>query len=112
MGSRKLPHQEWQNYFDSFSKTHGAALINLEVVGKDIGDQTEIRWQPLRGLSHDPHKDSFFVVTDSLEHTIFHPKTIHIEELHGVLRSIEIVDQDNNHQIIRLKDTPKSEASK
>ena len=104
MAWRELKKAEWQHFFDQFSKKHKSSLINLEVIGKDIGDQTEIRWQPLRGMSHDPHKDIFFILTDSLEHSITHPKSLELNEMDGVLNSIQIVDPDNNRQIIRLKD--------
>ena len=104
MASRELNKSDWQNFFDNFSKKHSTVLINLEIVGKEVGDQTEINWQPLRGISLDPRNDRFFIQTDLIEHSISHPKKVQIEEQNGELKSIQIIDQENNRQIVRLKE--------
>lgn len=108
MASRPLKKDEWQTYFDTFSKKHPSSLVNLEIIGTDVGDQTEIKWQPLKGISHDPHTDSVYILTDSIEHSILHPKSVELNEMNGSVNSIQVVDQDNNRQIIQLRDQPKT----
>ena len=65
MASRELKRDDWQKFFDNFSKKHQTTLVNLEVIGKELGDQTEIKWQPLRGISIDIRNNLFFIQTTS-----------------------------------------------
>jgi hypothetical protein len=104
MAARKLEHSQWKDYFDTFSKKHKSAIVNLEISGAEIGDQTEIRWQPLKGMSHDPKKDLLTIYTEDIDHTITKAKDIFIEERAGFPETIEIIDGDNNKQILKLKE--------
>lgn len=103
MASRQLAREQWKNYFDLISKQNKSAVVNVEVIGIEIGDQTEIKWQPLKGLSHDPKRNSFCVYTEQINHQISHPKDIFVEEKDGFPETIEIIDEDNNKQILKLK---------
>lgn len=103
MGLRKLERTEWKPYFDTLSKSIKSSLLNLEVVGAEIGDQREISWQPLNGFSHDVVKDRIDIFTENLGHSISHPKEVFVQEKAGIAESIEIIDEDDNKQILKFR---------
>ncbi len=107
MSTKKIEQYEWKNFFDKFSKEHKTTLVTLEVISSEIGDQTEIRLQPLKGLSIDSKSDSLVVFTEDINHSIYHPKDIFVEERDESRITIEILDQDNNIQILQLQDLTK-----
>jgi hypothetical protein len=104
MTSRQLAKSEWQGYFDRVSKVLGAKLAELEVTGLGLGDQLEVDWLPLIGLSYDPKDDIVAVMVEGVEHNIQHPKQINVEQDVEALYSIEVVDAGGEHHILRLKD--------
>ena len=43
----EIPREQWNTFFDDFSKKHEGWIVNWEVLGKDIGDQEktlDCRW--------------------------------------------------------------------
>ena len=53
MGTREIAREQWNRYFDDFSKRHEGWIVTLEVIGADIGDQEEANGLPLVGISAD-----------------------------------------------------------
>ncbi len=104
MALTQLAKPQWQDYFDRVSKVLGAKLVELEVTGLGLGDQVEVDWLPLIGLSYDPKGDVLAVMVEGIEHNIQHPKKIHVEQDMESLYSIEIVDAEGEHHILLLKD--------
>ena len=104
MALTQLAKSEWQDYFDSVSKVLGAKLVEIEVTGLELGDQVEVDWLPLIGLSYDPREDVLAVIVEGIEHNIRHPKQIHVEQDIESLYSIEVVDTAEEHHILLLKD--------
>jgi hypothetical protein len=104
MALTQLARSEWQDYFDRVSKVLGAKLVELEVTGLGLGDQVEVEWLPLLGLSYDPKDDIVAVMVEGIEHNIQHPKQINVEQDIESLYSVEVVDAEAEHHILRLKD--------
>ena len=104
MALTQLAKSEWQDYFDRVSKVLGAKLVELEVTGLGLGDQVEVEWLPLLGLSYDPKDDIGAVMVEGVEHNIQHPKQINVEQDIESLYSVEVVDAEAEHHILRLKD--------
>jgi hypothetical protein len=44
------------------------------------------------------------VALEGLDHLIYKPREIHLENGAGELASLDIVDADSAHQIVKLKD--------
>lgn len=103
MATQQLQRAEWQPYFDRVSRTLGGELAEIETAGLPIGDQVNQEWTPLNGLAYDPKDDVFEIVTETLDHLIYHPQQIYVDEAGPALRSVDVVDADGNHQIVRLK---------
>jgi hypothetical protein len=100
----QLAKPQWQSYFDKVAKAMGAKLVQVEVTGLGLGDQVQVEWLPLIGISYDPKDDILAVAVEGIEHNIQHPKQIHVEQDMESLHSIEAVDADGDHHILLLKD--------
>src|SRR5262245_10210467 len=53
MATREIPRHEWVAFLDTFSRTHLGWLVTVEVMGEEIGNQTEVRSLPFAGISAD-----------------------------------------------------------
>ncbi len=103
METKELSKPEWEHYFDRATKNMLGQQVDVEIIGADIGDAFQEESVPLTGLSYDPHHDTFFVHATTLEHQIAHPKSVKVSEEGIELRSVEILDENDNKQIIRMK---------
>ena len=68
-----IPPASWQAFFDAFAKVLRARRTEIEIIGLAIGDQIEVEWASLNGLSYDRKEDTFWVYLDvgeSLDHAI------------------------------------------
>lgn len=103
MPTRSLDKSQRKGYFDRVSRELGASLAEIEVAGLGLGVQLARAWTPLRGIAYDPRADAVEIVTDDLDHMISHPREIFVEDGVEGLRSVQIIDAEGNHQIVRLK---------
>jgi len=51
MGVIKLEKEKWKSCFDDLSKNLPAVEAQLEVIDEEVGDQVEVKYSPLTGLS-------------------------------------------------------------
>ncbi|NPA32213.1 MAG: hypothetical protein GXO04_01155 [Aquificae bacterium] len=104
MATIKLPKEQWEDYFNRLSKNLPAVEAQLEVVDPELGDQIEVEYSPLLGLSYDPKDDVFEIqFRETHEHLIYHPTEIYIYEEDGKITHIEIIDKEGTKQILRIK---------
>jgi hypothetical protein len=103
MATKKLDKSQWESYFDQVSRHMGANLVEIEIAGLKLGSQIETEWVPLSGLSYDPKDHLFEVLSDNLDHLIPKPREIYVDVSPEGLHSVEVIDGEGNHQIIRLK---------
>ena len=104
MALTQLAKSGWKNYFDRVSKVLGTKLVELEVASLGLGDQVEVDWVPLIGLTYDPKSDVLSVVVEGIEHNIQHPQKIYVEQDVETLHSIEVEDTSRERHILLLKD--------
>lgn len=102
MAITKLDSSEWTKYFDSVSKNIGSKNIEIDIAGLSFGSQVEVSSLPLTGLTYDAKNDLLEVATETVDHLILHPKEIHTDYGIDGLHSVEVVDADNNHQVIKF----------
>lgn len=100
----KLEKEVWHPYFDSMSKMLVGKRAEIEVDSLQIGSQIQAEWLPLLGIVYDPKSDIVEVVLEGLDHMIHHPVEVYVDVRPEGLASIEVVDQDNERQIITLRD--------
>ena len=103
MSIEKVSRDRWESWCDRISKELGAALVEIEVAGLDVGDQIEAEWVPLSGISYDPKDDVLSVETEVLEHLIRNPVELLAEQEADGLHSITVVDREGHRQVIRLR---------
>jgi len=104
MATHRLKRNQWQRYFDLVSRELGGQHAEIETAGLRLGAQINQEWAPLNGLTYDPKNDVFEVETENLDHLIPRPQDIFVEDAGTVLRSVEVIDADGNHQIVKLRE--------
>ncbi|HUB63984.1 MAG TPA: DUF5335 domain-containing protein [Methylocella sp.] len=104
MPVRYLEKAEWNPFFDHLSKTLSGSQVEIDVGSLALGGYVQADWVPLIGLVYDPRDDVVEVALEGLDHLIRRPREIHVEEGVGQLVSIEIIDAQDSHQIIKLKE--------
>ncbi len=103
MQARKLDRSEWQSYFDKVSREIGTRQVEIEVASLDIGDQIEVEWVILKGLTYDPKDARLEIYTEGVDHMIRNPREIYVQETAEGLATIEALDDAGAKQIIKLK---------
>jgi Family of unknown function (DUF5335) len=104
MTTRKLEKSEWGVFFNDLSKRLKDAQAEIEIASLKLGDQVQANWLPLFGVVYDPQDDIFEIALKGLDHLIRGPREVYVVEDAGKLVSVEIIDGDNNHQIVKLKE--------
>jgi hypothetical protein len=109
MISRKLDKAEWKPLFDFLSKhLLPGKRAEIEVASLDLGDQVEAKWLPLTGIVYD-HKDDIVEVAlgdgdNHIDHIIYGPREIYFVEDAGRFISLDVLDREGRHQMVKVKD--------
>ncbi len=109
MISRRLEKSEWKSFFDFLSKyiVQGKSA-EIEIAGLDLGDQVQAEWLPLSGIVYDHQDDIVEVVLgdgdDHVDHIVRGPREIYFVEDAGRFISLDILDANGRHQIVKVKD--------
>jgi hypothetical protein len=104
MTVRYLAKEEWSPFFNYISKTLSGSQAEIDVGSLALGGHVQADWIPFIGLVYDPKDDLVEVALEGLDHLIRRPREIQVEEGNGQLVSIEIIDAQEDHQIIKLKE--------
>lgn len=104
MATAKLDRNQWQAYFDRMSKEMIGKRAEIEIASLDIGDQIEAEWLPLLGITYDPKSDIAEIVLEGLDHMIYKPKEIYVDATGFELSSVDVIDAEDRHCIVRLRD--------
>jgi hypothetical protein len=103
----QIPHEIWREFFDEMTALLRRKLVEVEVVGVDIGDQVETEWLPLSGLTYDPGEDALYVQTGPAEavneHPIGQPREIFIELGPAGVSTFVVIDAESRKQFLRLR---------
>jgi len=107
MAVKKLEKEEWENYFNNFSrkfiKDKKTEYAEIRVLSIESGDQPETQWIPLLGISYDDKDDLLEIAVDKLDHLIYHPDEIFVDENGDIITSLQITKKDGEKQIIELR---------
>jgi hypothetical protein len=102
---RTVDKSEWRPFFDRMSK---ALLLGkraeIEVASPELGDQILAEWVPMIGVTYDSHDDVLDVALDRVDHLVYHPKEIVVEEGGEGLLSIAVTAADGSRNIVKLKE--------
>jgi hypothetical protein len=100
MAIQNLDRTKWRSYFDQVSQSLRGKPVEIQIVGTHLGDQIQGEKLPLTGLTYDEKDDIFEVVTESIDHMVKKPKAVYIDIDGNQLRSIEVIDAEDNKQIV------------
>jgi hypothetical protein len=105
----QLPQDRWAHFFDGFTRALFGKLVEIEVIGLDLGDQIQAEWLPLNGLTYDRHDDTLYVYIEEtegrdLDHAIAHPREVHVQLGPTGLERVIAIDADRRQHIVRLRE--------
>jgi len=112
MPTQEIPRQEWNNFFDSFSRQHQGWLATLEIFGAEIGAQEEAHELPLEGVSiasgtNEPEAIAISIgksPENHLSHTIAKPARVWLEQTdEGANAALEIESEDETKTLLRFR---------
>ncbi|WP_326819656.1 DUF5335 family protein [Streptosporangium sp. NBC_01756] len=105
----ELTREEWREFFDNMTRNYEGAMVTVEVMSKDFGDQVETEKLPLAYLEYDPKDDQFSVGVGGrdgrypvvLRHAIDRPQRILTDTLQqGTVRAFDIFDAEGSQTIV------------
>ncbi len=107
MSVRKLDQSEWQAFFDRFSRemirNNRVDYAEIRVVSPEVGAQPETAWLPLIGITYDPKDDLLEVAVENLDHLVYHPVEIYVDEQEGRINGLSILSKDGRKEIVELR---------
>jgi hypothetical protein len=102
MSTNKIASDDWAHYFDSLSNFVEGTEVEIDVLGREIGAQVEVKSLALQGLNYDQKDKVFTVITPEFEHIIQDPQEIYVDYRNDELKSIKITARDGNVHIVKL----------
>ena len=112
MPTQEIPRDEWNNFFDVFSRQHEGWLATLEVFGPDIGAQEEAHELPLEGISIASGNNGTEAIAihlgktpeDHVTHTIAEPEHVWLEQTSGGANAaLEIESENETKTLLRFR---------
>lgn len=108
MPIREIEKEEWQSYFDGFSKRflkdEQPEYVEIRVLTDTVGMQPVTEWKLLKGITYDAKGDLLEIELDNLKRLIRHPEKIYVDEAdNGWVLSFEIIQTDGTKDIIETR---------
>jgi uncharacterized protein YuzE len=107
MSFQLVQKPEWQTLFDAISKTLEGKFAEIEVMGLDLGDQLEVEWLPINGITYDPKDEALYIYIQAadrnLDHMIASPREVYIEFGSAGLSHVVVIDPYDHKQIVRFR---------
>jgi hypothetical protein len=100
----RIEKAAWPAYFNQMSKVLVGKNAEIEIDSLATGQQMEAQWAPFLGIVYEPKSDMIEVVLEGLDHMIHKPKEVYADNDASSLVSLEVVDEDDVRQIIKLRD--------
>jgi hypothetical protein len=106
--TKQLPAERMQEIFDGFSKRFlrddPTTVVDVEVLGANLGDQVEGVGVHLLGITYEPRTRALEVELESAGLRAYRPKEVWaIEEDDGFIRCLEIVRDDDTKEIMKVR---------
>ena len=111
MSTREVTRNEWTSFFNIFSKQHEGWLASLEILGDEVGAQTEAVELPFEGISFNEEDEPESVIIslgktpeDHVSHTVERPRHVWLKETaEGAHDSLEIEEEGNQKTLLRFR---------
>ncbi|PYS86640.1 MAG: hypothetical protein DMF70_01920, partial [Acidobacteria bacterium] len=105
MPTQEIPRQDWNNFFDGFSRQHEGWLATLEIFAPDVG-------LPLEGISIASGGNGADAIAislgktpeDHVTHIITKPEHVWLEQTSGGANAaLEIESENQNKALLRFR---------
>ena len=112
MPTQEIPREDWNNFFDVFSRQHEGWLATLEIFGPEVGAQEEAHELPLEGISIASGGNEADAIAinlgktpeDHVTHTITKPEHVWLEQTSGGANAaLEIESENQNKALLRFR---------
>lgn len=105
---KRLSQDEMKEYFDRFNKRflnlESTDVADVEVIGREIGDQIGAEGVHLNGITFDPRTETLELELETGDVRSRRPKEVWVEEEDdGFIRALRIVREDDTNEIIRVR---------
>jgi hypothetical protein len=112
MQTIQIPKSEWQAFFDTFSRKHEGWLVNLEILGPEIGAQIEESGLILEGVTDEWDEIAGNAITimagntpdDHVTHSIAQPTEVMLEQTDaGADAALSIKSADGTTSLLKFR---------
>ena len=115
MKTKEIPRNEWQKFFNIFSRQHEGWLVTLEILGSEIGAQVEERGLAFRGIVNEGDEgdkvqgNEILMMfgakpDDHVTHSISNPTTVSLEQTdEGADAALAIKSADGVTALLRFR---------
>ena len=120
MQTKEIQPNEWRQFFDDFSRKHQGMPVDIEILGTEIGAQTQEKGLTLEGISVERNEESgqrIMIMAgasadDHISHSINHPVQVTIEQSDdGADVAVAIEEADGPTALLRFKSPALLEAA-
>ena len=113
--TQEIPRDNWMSYFNDISKLYHGWGVDVEVLGRDYGDQPEVKGLPLQGLSYEPagsEANDILVEAGDLPmgyivHHVNNPRIVRAAPtIPGIETDIEIESEEGYTTLVHVRERP------
>ncbi|HKY26771.1 MAG TPA: DUF5335 family protein [Pyrinomonadaceae bacterium] len=111
MITQQIPKAEWPAFFDSFSRKHQGWLVNMQILGPNVGAQMQEEELALEGITDEWDEvegNKIIIMTgakpdDHITHSISRPTEVSLEQTdEGADVALEIKAADGNTALLQF----------
>lgn len=112
MTTKEIPREEWNTFFDVFTRQHEGWLATLEIFGPDVGAQHEASDLPLEGVSLASGDGEPAAIAinlgkspeDHITHTVTESQHVWLEQTpEGANAALEIESANQTKTLLRFR---------
>lgn len=106
--TKRLSPDSMQQYFNRFTKqflrNDSTAVADVEILGKEFGDQVAAEGVHLLGITYDPRTAAIEFALEHGDSRTYRPKEVWaVEEDDGFIQAVEIAGEGDVKEIVRLR---------
>jgi len=118
MQTKEIQQSDWREFFDNFSRTYQGSAVGIEILGLEIGAQTEETGLALEGITaeSDEKSDDTIVIMvganadDHITHSVRRPTQVSLEQTdEGLDLALAIKGADGCTVLLRFQSSVLSE---
>lgn len=109
MMTNEIQQNEWDKFFNTFSKEHAGWNTKVEILNSDIGAQVEAQGLPFGGITYESMKGVNRIEImvgqkpdEHISHTITNPSKIMLQTINETAEAIEFETDDGTKTILSL----------